>query len=483
MQSIKYLTQVVLVLFILSCSSPNDTRNLDTNEYATKISDWIDLNIGLITYERISPPKASRVLAYSSVALYQGLYNGLDGYESLSNQLNELDLSEEFDASKNYNWYVVGITSQKEMLNYLYKDTSPASLQQIEELYTLQLQSEENISRSSIIERSVEYGETLGKELVLWAQTDGYAETRNKEYLFEPQYSQWIPTANISSASLSLNPVLNIVTKYDSTGKNSVSKDAGLYSDRMLTTNRPQQITNERVAMEPFWGELRTFALDSLSSFDPVKPFEYSENKSSDFYKEALVVYNSTKDLTDWEKETAHFWADNPGQTGTPPGHWFSIMSQLIDQKELKLSKALEMYVLTNISMADAFISCWREKYESMVIRPETYIQRVIDENWRNIIVTPPFPEYTSGHSVCSGAAAEVLTFVLGDNVSFTDRTHEHQYGFKARTYSSFYEAADEAAISRLYGGIHYPMAIYNGLDQGKAIGQNIATNLTLKTK
>jgi hypothetical protein len=272
-----------------------------------------------------------------------------------------------------------------------------------------------------------------------------------------------------------------MVTKYDSTNKINTNDDATLYSDRMLTTNRPQNITNERVAMEPYWSELRPFVIDSLDNYSAVQPFEYSEDKDSEFYKQAMVVYNETKELTAWEIETANFWADNPGQTGTPPGHWFSIMRQLINQKDLILSETLEMYVLTNISMADAFISCWKDKYETMVIRPETYIKRIIDESWQNIIVTPPFPEYTSGHSVCSGAAAEILTIVIGDNIPFIDRTHENQYGFEARRYSSFYEAADEAAISRLYGGIHYPMAIYNGIDQGKNIGRDVANSIKMK--
>lgn len=475
----KYL--LVLILFIFTSCTQNHSQSIDNNEYANKVGEWIDLSIGLITYERISPPKASRILAYSSIALYQGLYNGLDGYKTLSGQLNELDLNEEVKTDKELSWFVVGLTSQKIILEYLFKNTSPASLQQINDLYTSQVSIEKDKFSNSSIDESIQLGENIGEQLVAWASADGYKETREKKYTFIKEYKKWIPTATISSASLSLNPVLNVVTKYDSLGEKSVSRDASLYSDRMLTTNRPQQITNERIAMEPFWSELRTFVIDTLANYSSPKPFEYSEDKNSAFYKDAMYVYNETNDLTDWEIETAHFWSDNPGQSGTPPGHWFNIMRQLINQKKLNLSESLEMYVLTNISMADAFISCWKDKYETMVIRPETYIQRVIDKSWLNILVTPPFPEYTSGHSVCSGAAAETLTFVFGDHYPFTDRTHVNQYGFKPRNYSSFYEAADEAAISRLYGGIHYPLAIDNGLDQGKKIGALVTNKIKFR--
>jgi hypothetical protein len=125
----------------------------------------------------------------------------------------------------------------------------------------------------------------------------------------------------------------------------------------------------------------------------------------------------------------------------------------------------------------DAFISCWDEKYRSNRIRPETYINRYIDVNWKPLLQTPPFPEYTSGHSVMSTATAQVLTYLMGDQFSFTDDSEE-MFEIRARSFTSFLQAAAEAAISRLYGGIHFRDSIENGQTQGKNIGDNIIEKL-----
>ena len=125
--------------------------------------------------------------------------------------------------------------------------------------------------------------------------------------------------------------------------------------------------------------------------------------------------------------------------------------------------------------------SCWDEKYRSNLIRPETLINQYIDDSWAPVLQTPPFPEYSSGHSVVSGAAAEVLTQIYGDDFSFEDDT-EVAYGLPVRNFTSFRTASSEAAMSRLYGGIHYRAAIEEGLKQGRQIGDYIVKNLNLKT-
>lgn len=172
----------------------------------------------------------------------------------------------------------------------------------------------------------------------------------------------------------------------------------------------------------------------------------------------------------------AEFWADDPTTTATPPGHSISILNQLLAENNTDLAFAAEAYVKLSIAISDAFISCWKSKYETAYPRPVTYINNYIDADWLPVLSTPPFPEYTSGHSVQSGAMAEVLTEMFGDNYTFTDRTHEGRSDIDGtpRTFSSFYKMAEEAAISRLYGGIHYHEAIYLGLEQGHKIGQII---------
>ncbi len=176
--------------------------------------------------------------------------------------------------------------------------------------------------------------------------------------------------------------------------------------------------------------------------------------------------------------DIARYWADDPGESVTPPGHWISILNQVLEREQASLALASESYAKVGIAVADAFITCWHTKYLYNVPRPITYIQKVIDPTWNTPVVvdpviTPPFPEYTSGHSVQSGAAAGVLSDLFGANYAFTDHTHV-RLGYAPRAFASFEEAAQEAAISRLYGGIHYRAAIENGLQQGNCVSERV---------
>ena len=166
----------------------------------------------------------------------------------------------------------------------------------------------------------------------------------------------------------------------------------------------------------------------------------------------------------------------------SPGAHWMGITKIACRKTKSDFNKTLYAYTKASIAMNDAFISCWDEKYRSNLIRPETLINEHIDQNWKPILQTPPFPEYTSGHSVVSGAASTVLTDVFGDNFSFDDDT-EVPYGLPVRSFTSFTQAADEAAISRMYGGIHYRAAVEVGVKQGRDLGQFVINNLNMTTK
>jgi hypothetical protein len=130
-------------------------------------------------------------------------------------------------------------------------------------------------------------------------------------------------------------------------------------------------------------------------------------------------------------------------------------------------------------AQADAFVSCWSTKFKYNLLRPVTYIKRHIDKAWEPLLITPPFPEYTSGHSCQSGAASTVLTAVFGESFAFDDATHVDE-GLPVRSFPSFTAAAEEAAMSRLYGGIHFRFGNEVGLAQGRAIG---AIAAALKTE
>jgi hypothetical protein len=183
-------------------------------------------------------------------------------------------------------------------------------------------------------------------------------------------------------------------------------------------------------------------------------------------------VYEASLSLTPGERAIALFWSDAPGATGTPPGHWIRLVGQLLDEQNHRLDRAAEAYAKVGIAEMDAFVCCWLTKYQVNLLRPVTYIHRAFDPAWEPVLVTPAFPEYTSGHSTQSGAVAEVLTATFGE-FPYTDHTHD-DHGLPARSFESFRDAADEAGISRLYGGIHFRSAIENGLEQGRCIGREV---------
>nr|WP_295933183.1 vanadium-dependent haloperoxidase [uncultured Dyadobacter sp.] len=237
--------------------------------------------------------------------------------------------------------------------------------------------------------------------------------------------------------------------------------------------------------VEPHWKTIRPVLIDSCDQFIPKPPVAFSKDSSSQFYKLAKEVYDAGKNLTEQQRFIASYWDCNPFAINTsghmnigfkkisPGGHWMNITGIATAKANLDLDKGIMVHSLVAATLMDAFISCWDEKYRSSRIRPETVINRAIDPKWQPLLQTPPFPEYTSGHSVVSTAVAETLTYFLGDNFAFRDDT-EVIFDLPTRDFKSFRQASEEAAISRLYGGIHYRDGIENGQEQGKAIGAYI---------
>jgi hypothetical protein len=235
-------------------------------------------------------------------------------------------------------------------------------------------------------------------------------------------------------------------------------------------------------AVEPNWGRLRPFVMDSAGQFKPLPPFPFDTARNSAFFQQAKEVYDTRQTLTQEQREITAFWDCNPyvmhvqghamfaTKKITPGGHWMSIVMIAARESGADVMKSAEAYARTSIVLADGFISSWDEKFRSNVIRPETVINAYIDEQWEPMLQTPPFPEYTSGHSVISTAAAVVLSEEFGTTFRFRD-TSEVAYGLPVRTFGSFEQAAAEAAISRLYGGIHYRRSIEQGVIQGRNVG------------
>ena len=247
--------------------------------------------------------------------------------------------------------------------------------------------------------------------------------------------------------------------------------------------------------IEPHWNKIRPMVLPFADIFNPPPPLKIDMDPNSKFYNELMEVFRVGKQVTEdnndsEEAKIAAFWDCNPYVSHhkghamfatkkiTPGGHWIGITKIATEIAEDSFDEAINSYLQVSVALFEGFISCWDTKWNTLVVRPETLINQYLDEEWLPKLQTPPFPEYTSGHSVISKASAVVLTKIYGDNFSFDDTT-EVKYGLPVRSFNSFMHAADEAAISRLYGGIHYRMAIEYGVEQGEKVGDYISQNLT----
>ena len=440
------------------------------------LREWMDVHFALARGERISPPVASRVFAYAAVAYYEGLAAGDSDLRSLAGQLNGLDSLPRPGAGA-HDWPIVAAVAQAETLRGLYAGGFVWTENAIDETLDRQIAAQRAAGTdSATIERSAAYGRVLATAVQEWIARDGLTRARTLAYDPEIGRQHWINTTTMAEyVSQSISPQTELVFADNPTA----SLRAGLASERTLLINRPKLPrtgaplpVNPTQALEPYWGDLRPFVLRAGDECAAPPPAPYSEESGSAFDEEVEAVWRASRELTEAQRRTALFWADNPGQTGTPPGHWVSILRQVSAARNLDLHRTAELYALAAVGMADAFIGCWREKYRSRVVRPVTAVRRTRDPGWTTAVVTPPFPEYPSGHSVQSAAAAEILTSMLGEQ-PFTDSTHVAM-GHEPRAYPTFRAAAEEAAISRLYGGIHYPMAITNGLEQGRCIGRAV---------
>ncbi len=242
-------------------------------------------------------------------------------------------------------------------------------------------------------------------------------------------------------------------------------------------------------AVEPEWKTMRTFFLQNLDEYKPESMAEFDLEKGSSFELQLQEVYQTGKTLNDEQKLIANFWDCNPFKVEfsghmaigvkkiSPGGHWIGITGIAAQKAGLSFAETAYIHALVAMTLHDSFVSCWKAKYETNRIRPETVINEKLDPNWKPLLQTPPFPEYTSGHSVISSASAEILTGYFGENFGFIDSS-EVYFGLPERAFESFFQASDEAAISRLYGGIHFRDAIENGVSQGKKIGKSIRSKI-----
>ncbi|CAN5480931.1 hypothetical protein BH23BAC1_BH23BAC1_23880 [soil metagenome] len=395
----------------------------------------------VIMNDIFTPPVASRIYAYANIAAYEAMQPGYNSYQSLAGQINGLGALPEPDPDLQYAYPVAAQVAFVEVASQLIY--TEEKLQVYLENYLKKIKKA-GLSKE-VLNASEDYGKQVASHILTWMDSDGYRNTRGRRHTVSGEAGKWQPTA-------------------------------------------PDFMDG----IEPFWDQIRPFALDSANHFPVPNPPAFDTIPESEFYEEAIKVYNAVNNLDEEQEMIARHWDCNPNisfvsghvkyfkQQLSPGGHWISIACIAAAQANFTAIEHAHVITLASIALADGFISCWHTKYKTDVIRPETYIERYIDKNWRPFLQTPAFPEYTSGHSVISSSAATALASVFGEQFEFTD-TSEVSFGLPPRNFTSFKNAYEEAANSRFYGGIHYFSAIKNGIYQGSKVGDLVASQLQFR--
>ncbi len=409
------------------------------------VYDWMYLDLQLIQQTPgFSPPVAARALGYLGLTLYEAVVPGMPGYQSLAGQLNELSSLPWAQPDEPLHWPTVANAALATMTYMMFHTTTPenkARMLALERAMPLKYPQDfdPDTLTPDISNRSETFGKLMAMAIMTWARTDGGHEA-------------WGPLRRDQA---------NYVPPSGS-GKWSATPPA--FAPALL----------------PYWGSNRPMVLKAASDCAAPPPPAYSEESHSAFYKQGQEVYQISTAATQEQRQFALYWADDAGKTPTPAGHWAYIANDLLKAHKANLATAAETFARLNLAMSDAFVAGWYTKYTLNVIRPVTYVQLGIDSNWvPSLMPTPPFPDYPSGHSVQSAAASKVLDQLFGASTAFVDNTHNDR-GWGPRSFKSFKAAADEAAVSRLYAGIHYRFSIEGGKPQGQCVADRV---LALKFK
>jgi hypothetical protein len=396
-----------------------------------------------VVLENNFPPMiGSRNYAYANIAAYECMVAGDNNYISLSGQIKHLPVMPKPEQGKKIDFRLAALFAFTKVGNAV---TFPegSMMEYYDELKT---KAKDAGMPSAVLKSTIAFSDSITATVLRWSKKDNYAQTRSAEkFTVTNEDGRWVPTPP-------------------------------MYGQ----------------AVEPHWKEIRCLVMDSCSQFMPPRPPKFDvKDKNSIYYKGLMEVKNIGDSLTDEQKHIADFWDDNPFKLNvsghvmfatkkfSPPGHWMNIVGIAAEKAKADFSTTVAAYTETSIALFDGFISCWDEKFRSNFIRPETAINKYLNQEWRPYIQTPPFPSYTSGHATISAAAAEVMTNWFGDHLSFTD-TSSLEFGIQSREIESFRQAAKEAAMSRLYGGIHYRLDNEEGNKCGTMLGEFIVHRLKM---
>lgn len=426
-----FIISCIILAGLSACQPKHNQAGLD--EFTRfQLADWNKHLSRIIITDIFTPPVASRIYAYTNIAAYEALVAGYPACQSLAGQLNDLQGVPQPEKGKEYYFPVASAEAFATVMKKL--TLVPENTELYETEYLKQVKK---IGiKDEVLENSLAYGKKVGEHIIAWSLKDNYLESRAMQrHMLSEKSEEWQPTP-------------------------------------------PDYMP----AIEPHWNTIRPFVMDSAAQCKPLKPTPFDTLPTSKFYKQAQEVYQLGENSNEQQLLIARYWDDNPNvsytkghityfkQKLTPGGHWMTITANVSRAKKLNPMEQAEAFVLVSTSLADSFISCWDAKFKYVHIRPETYIEKYIDPEWDPILQTPPFPEFPSGHSVISAAAATALTNLFGDNFAFTDST-QLAIGLPARKFKSFYDASSEAGMSRMYGGIHFRPANEYGTQEGKEVG------------
>lgn len=439
---LRLLLLCLIALFMARCTPPPDDAtprpgSRPADQYPADVAlRWSALHLQLIRHSAgYSPPVASRSLGYAGLALYEAVVAGMPANRSLAGQLPGLTTLPTASPTQPYNWALCANAAQATILRALFANSPPAQRAGIDSLETAIRR--QYTDPDDIAQASATFGRQVAQAVVDWSKNDGGHEGFNRNfpatYTVPVGAGHWLPTEN------------------------------GL-----------------TVPMQPYWGQNRTFVAANNALPMP-RPLPVSTDVTSQYYAQYLEVYARNRSLSDADKAIAVWWADDPGETFTPPGHSYNLARIAARAAGADLGKTAETLARVGLTVADAFILCWRCKYTYLNERPYTFVRRAIDPNWVPFWPAPPFPGFPSGHATQSAAAATVLTALYGDTFAFTDDSHvgrardtKRNVGFTARSFRSFWEAAEESALSRFLGGIHTRQDNETGLQEGRTIGRNV---------
>jgi hypothetical protein len=438
---IKYFWAGSLIFLIISC-------NQRSHDYAKVFNDPILYcktvkKLNEVVMENNFPPIiASRNYTYANIAAYECIAAGDSNYISLTGQLKGLTALPKPDKNAPVDFHLAALLAFTKVGNAV---TFPegSMMGYYDELKRI---ADSTGMSHNMLRNTIVFSDSIAAAVLRWSSRDNYAETRSDEkFTVTDVPGRWVPTPPAYSQ-----------------------------------------------ALEPHWSKIRAMVLDSINEFMPPPPPEYNvTDKNTKYYGEVMLIKRAIDSITPEQQHIAEFWDDLNTKLNvsghvmfmtkkfSPTGHWQNIVGIAAEKAKADFNTTVYAYTKTSIAMFDAFIQCWNVKYKYNTVRPETVINKYFDQDWRPILQTPPFPEYTCGHTTVSAAAAEALTSVFGDHLSYTD-TSELEFGIKNRSFTSFRQAADENIWARFYGGIHFHNSCIISNEQGRKVGDFINQRLKM---